>query len=105
MSMVITTKYISATNYRQARVSCTSWLGRTVTLWDNALNSTENHIAAIDAHLKTQEGLREWHYQVQAVGSNANGNGQTAIIKSVRTPEEAVSAAECWSADNHCIAD
>lgn len=62
MRQAITTKYIGPTNHRGARVKASCQSGSIMVPWDHALNSEENHRAAMWELAKTfryQEG-GEW---------------------------------------------
>lgn len=45
----ITTKFISATNYKPSRIKASAQRGSVTVEWDHALNIDGNHKAAIDA--------------------------------------------------------
>lgn len=94
MAQVITTKYACPTNSTGSRIIVKSWMGRSVFSWDHALDSTENHLAAIDEHIAKK--LADFPWKVLAVGENIESNGKTALIESVSGFENAVGATKWW---------
>lgn len=81
----ITTKYISPTNHKGSRVKAECERGQITIDWDDALNATENHIAACKAlRLKfAKEDEKEYGQPVSenpwlrpmAYGSPKSGRG------------------------------
>jgi hypothetical protein len=46
MRQAITTKYLGATDHRDARVKATAYAGSVTVSWDHALDCDDNHTAA-----------------------------------------------------------
>lgn len=97
MAQAITTKFAGPTNSQGSRIIVKSWKGRTVYSWDHALNSNQNHAAAIDEHIKRKlvtEHTADWW--CLAMGEQPDSTGYVAIVQ-LTTEGNALSASE-WMA-------
>lgn len=77
----ITTKYLSATDFLNARIKATCQAGTLTLPWDDALDSEANHDAAAIA-LADKLGWREgWHGDMVR-GALPSGNGNVYVFTS-----------------------
>lgn len=90
MAQAITTKFLGATNTRGARIKATSWLGSVTVGYDYALETNENHLAAIKALLAKISKEREVNFKILGetdgasmwsfMGHNVKGDGYTVVV-------------------------
>lgn len=90
MAQAITTKFLGATYTRGARIKASSWLGSVTVSYNYALESSENHLAAIKALLAKISKEREVNFEILGetvgastwsfMGAHAKGDRYTVVV-------------------------